>query len=66
MRVVNHAGVTLGEVAGLVEHGAHPLLRVARRDGGTGPERLIPYVPTIVTAVDVPGGRIEVEWGDDY
>jgi 16S rRNA processing protein RimM len=66
MRVVNQAGLTLGEVAGVVEHGAHPLLRVARQAGAAGRERLIPYVPAIVRAVDVVDGRIDVQWGEDY
>lgn len=66
MAVVNRSGVLLGTLAGLVEHGAHPLLRVTRREGESGPERLIPYVPAIVTGVDRAGRRIEVDWGEDY
>ena len=64
--VVNRAGVLLGEVRGLVEHGAHPLLRVARPADALGPERLIPYVPAIVDKVDVGVGTIEVDWGADF
>lgn len=66
LAVVNRAGALLGEVCAVTEHGAHPLLRVARPPGSTGPERLIPYVPAIVTGVDVGAGRIEVDWGEDY
>jgi len=66
LAVVNRAGFLLGEVRGLVEHGAHPLLRVARPPEAPGPERLIPYVPAIVDRVDVGAGRIEVDWGADY
>lgn len=66
MAVVNRAGVLLGTVAGLVEHGAHPLLRVSRREGEAGPERLIPYVPVIVVGVDRAARRVEVDWGEDY
>ena len=33
LAVLNRAGVLLGEVAGMTEHGAHPLLRVARPAG---------------------------------
>jgi 16S rRNA processing protein RimM len=66
LAVVNRTGVLLGEVRGLIEHGAHPLLRVARPPETPGPERLIPYVPAIVDRVDVGAGRIEVDWGADY
>jgi 16S rRNA processing protein RimM len=66
LAVRNRAGVLLGEVAGLTEHGAHPLLRVVRPAGGRGTERLIPFVPAIVDRVDIDGGRIDVDWGEDY
>jgi 16S rRNA processing protein RimM len=66
MTVVNREGVTLGEVTGVAEHGAHPLLRVARPAQAPGPERLIPYVAAIVDRVDQVGQRIEVDWGEDY
>jgi ribosomal 30S subunit maturation factor RimM len=64
--VRNRTGVLLGEVVGMTEHGAHPLLRVARPAGTPGPERLIPYVPAIVDHVDVAAGRIDVDWGEDF
>jgi len=66
LAVVNRAGVLLGEVCGMTEHGAHPLLRVTRAPGSTGPERLIPFVPAIVDRVDRNAGRIDVDWGEDY
>jgi 16S rRNA processing protein RimM len=66
LAVRNRTGVLLGEVVGLTEHGAHPLLRVARPAGTPGPERLIPYVPAIVDRVDVVAGRIDVDWGEDF
>ncbi len=65
MTVVNRDGVTLGEVSGVTEHGAHPLLRVAR-PAARSPERLIPYVPAIVDRVDIVAHRIDVDWGEDY
>jgi 16S rRNA processing protein RimM len=64
--VRNRAGILLGEVSGMIEHGAHPLLRVARPPGVQGAERLIPFVPAIVDRVDVDGGRIDVDWGEDF
>lgn len=66
LAVTNRAGDLLGAVAGVTEHGAHPLLRVARPPGSPGPERLIPFVPAIVDRVDAAGGTIEVDWGADY
>ena len=44
LAVLNRSGVLLGEVAGSSQHGAHPLLRVARPAASPGPERLIPFV----------------------
>ena len=64
--VTNRAGVVLGAVTGLTEHGAHPLLRVARPPGARGPERLIPFVPAIVDGIDVGARRIDVDWGEDF
>jgi 16S rRNA processing protein RimM len=66
LAVRNRAGILLGEVSGLIEHGAHPLLRVARPPGVKGAERLIPFVPAIVDRVDVDAGRIDVDWGEDF
>jgi 16S rRNA processing protein RimM len=65
LAVFNRTGVLLGEVRGVVEHGAHPLLRVAL-PGQAMPERLIPYVPAIVDRIDVEAGRIEVDWEADF
>jgi 16S rRNA processing protein RimM len=66
LAVLNRAGVLLGEVCGVAEHGAHPLLRVTRPLRTPGPERLIPFVAPIVDRVDVAGGRIEVDWDEHY
>jgi 16S rRNA processing protein RimM len=66
LEVTNRAGVVLGRVSGMTEHGAHPLLRVARPGGEPGPERLIPFVPAIVDRVDMDAGRIDVDWGEDF
>jgi 16S rRNA processing protein RimM len=66
LAVVNRSGVVLGEVRGITQHGAHPLLRVARPSAASGSERLIPFVAAIIDRVDVDAGRIEVDWGADY
>ncbi|HEY1326225.1 MAG TPA: ribosome maturation factor RimM [Casimicrobiaceae bacterium] len=61
--VVNRDGARLGEVAGVIDNGAHAILRV--RDA-QGSERLIPWVPAYVDDVDVAAGRIGVDWQSDY
>lgn len=63
--VVNREGRVLGRVSGVTEHGAHPLLQVARSGDATA-QQLIPYVPAVIDAVDLSAGRIEVDWGEDY
>lgn len=61
LRVINHQGVELGKVDSLMESGANDLLVVK------GPrEHLIPFVAAFVGKVDVAGGTIEVDWGEDY
>jgi 16S rRNA processing protein RimM len=62
-QVFNRDGVRLGEVAGLLDNGAHSVLRV--RDG-EAPERLIPFVAAFIDQVDLPGRCILVDWGLDY
>jgi len=64
LEVVNRQGVMMGRVAGVAGNGAHPILRVA--GDGEAKERLIPFVAAYVDRVDVPGGRIEVDWELDY
>ena len=65
LTVVNRSGATLGRVTGLVETGAHPVLRVAGDGEGPG-ERLIPLVPAYVDAIDPGEARIVVDWPLDY
>ncbi len=62
LNVINRAGRTLGRVAGLLETGAHPVLRVE----SDGAERLIPMVPAYVDAIEPAAGRIVVDWQEDY
>jgi 16S rRNA processing protein RimM len=63
LTVVNRNGETLGRVAGLMETGAHAVLRVedARRS-----VRLIPLVFAYVDAIEMAAGRIVVDWHADY
>ena len=56
-------GVRLGEVEAVDHHGAHPLLRLRRDDGG---EQMIPFVSAHVLEVDVSGRRIVADWDPDF
>ena len=61
LTVVNLLGETLGKVKGLIETGAHDVLKV---EGDR--ERLIPFTDPILQEVDLDSGRILVDWGLDY
>lgn len=63
LEVVNTANERLGKVAGLIETGAHAVLRVAADDES---ERLLPFVSAVVLAVEKEAGLIRVEWGSDW
>jgi 16S rRNA processing protein RimM len=63
MAVVNRSGRALGSVAEFLDSGAHPILRVAREDGG---ERLIPWVSHYIDRVDVAARRVDVDWAEDF
>lgn len=61
MTVINAEAAVLGEVTGLLETGAHDVLRVAGDR-----ERLIPFVRQIVRQVDPVTRQITVDWELDY
>ena len=61
LTAVNREGVELGKVDSLMETGAHDLLVIKGKR-----EHLIPFVAQFVGKVDVVGGQIEVDWGEDY
>ncbi len=70
-KVVNLVDEPLGEVADLLDNGAHQTLVVrATTDDGAGHEttveRLIPFVDAFVSTVDLKGRRIVVDWQADY
>jgi 16S rRNA processing protein RimM len=54
----------LGEVLGLIDNGAHPILKVGVPDAGS--ELLIPFVEHYVHSVDQQQRRIVVDWESDY
>jgi 16S rRNA processing protein RimM len=62
LEVVNREGQALGQVADLIDTGAHSVLRLVQ--GET--ERLIPFVAAYVDEVDRAARRIVVDWGLDY
>lgn len=61
LTAVNREGIELGKVDSLMETGAHDLLVITGKR-----EYLIPFVGQFVGKVDVAGGQIEVDWGEDY
>ena len=64
--VENLRGEALGTVAGLIDNGAHPILRVEVPGGEKPQELLIPFVDQFVTQVDQASKRIKVDWERDY
>lgn len=68
LNVINLQAQSLGVVLGLMDNGAHPILRVGENEGviGTAQERLIPYVDQFVKNVDLAAKTVTVDWGVDY
>ena len=64
--VENLRGESLGQVVGLIDNGAHPILRVEVPGGEKPQELLIPFVDPFVTEVDQASKRIKVDWELDY
>lgn len=64
--VENLRGEVLGEVSGLMDNGAHPILRVNAQGAEKSQELLIPFVDRFVTEVDQVSKRIKVDWERDY
>jgi 16S rRNA processing protein RimM len=61
LEVVDLSGERLGHVEALFEAGDTSVMVVAGVK-----ERMIPFVPEYVKAVDAPGRRITVDWKADY
>ena len=60
--VRNPDGHALGRVFGVEDHGAHPLLRLHRPEGG---ERMIPVIGIFILAVDLAQRSIVADWSPD-
>ena len=61
LEVVNERDERLGVVKRLFSNGAQDVMEVAGDR-----MHLLPWVPAVVKAVDLPGGRITVEWEVDW
>ena len=71
LAVCNREGAELGSVVGLLDTGAHSVLRVVADPVPKGAadldaERLIPFVAAYVDSVSLAERRIIVDWGLDY
>lgn len=64
--VDNLQGFRLGIVSGLMDNGAHPILKVTCTENGTERERLVPFVDQFVKSVDTHGKSITVDWDADF
>lgn len=60
--VRNPDGQDLGRVFGVEDHGAHPLLRLHRPEGG---ERMIPFIGVFILTVDLAQRAIVADWSPD-
>ncbi len=61
LSVTNLQGVALGRVSHLFETGSNDVLVVAGEQ-----ERLIPYLPEVVLAIDLKAGTLSVDWDADF
>ncbi len=66
LEVVNLQGEALGHVVGVLETGAHEVLKIQGELDSKPVERLIPFVGALVKTVDLAARRIVVDWGLDY
>ena len=67
LAVVNREEQALGTVVGLMDTGAHSVLRVMPEGGKSeADERLIPFVAQYVDDVSLETRRIRVDWGLDF
>ena len=62
LKVVNLAGEDLGRVKEVFDNGAHDIMRISWPGG----ERLLPFIPSVVSEIDIKAGEIRVDWGLDW
>lgn len=70
LAVENTQGTSMGTVIGLMDNGAHPILRIGSPDmpdvGKAATEMLIPFVDQFVKTIGLPEKKIVVDWDVDY
>lgn len=66
LEVVNTKGESLGRVSSIISAAANDVLAVQEGEGDQKHERLLPFVGSVVLAVDVTAGVIRVEWERDW
>ena len=62
LTVLGSKGERLGRIVEILDNPGNPILRIAGEDR----ERLVPFVPPMIRAVDVEAGVVELEWGADW
>jgi 16S rRNA processing protein RimM len=62
LTVLGSKGELLGRIVEILDNPGNPILRVAGEDR----ERLVPFVPPVIRAVDVEAGVVELDWGADW
>jgi 16S rRNA processing protein RimM len=63
---VTPEGATLGRVVEIRAMPAHPLLRIVGKSSKVQDEILVPLVRERIKAVDLPAGRVTVDWQQDW
>lgn len=66
LRVTNEQGTLLGSVTEMLETGANAVLVVREGEAEDAKQRLLPFIASVVKAVDVAGGAIRVDWPADW
>jgi 16S rRNA processing protein RimM len=62
LTVLGSKGERLGRIVEILDNPGNPILRVVGEDR----ERLVPFVPPVIRAIDVEAGVVELEWGADW
>lgn len=60
--VLDPDGGSLGSVAAIEDHPAHPVMRLS----GAGRDRLVPLVPELIRSVDLAARVVVADWRSDW
>ena len=66
LQVTNEQGAVLGTVTEMLETGANDVLVVREGESKDAKQRLLPFIASVVKAVDVAAGAIRVDWPEDW